>query len=405
MQNDKYSVDGRKLKIRLSNRSKFSDWIKRNIEHNKLIKNKDFIVTKQEIELATHKKEKINYFLTIEAARKIIFSYPNNKKAKKITEELKNGISLEKVLYDIYESEIKIIKISDEEYPEQLSKIKDPPKQLYVKGNIKNLKELGVAVIGTRGCSNYGRQICRSFTKGLVAYDLNIISGLAKGIDSCAHRACLEVKGKTIAVLPSGINNVFPKQNEELLNKIIDKGGTVISEYPPDFEKTSDSCRERNRIISGLSIGTLVIEAKKRTGTSITVDYTNEQGKKAFCIPSSLLNSKGVGSNEMIKEGRAKIVTEVEDIIKEYPELKLEKRSDFAFDNLRKEKSKKKKTQIIIDEENLEIYNLLMKEPKHIDEISKLTNIPINEITYKLTMLELQGVIKELPGKKFKIIN
>ena len=135
------------------------------------------------------------------------------------------------------------------------------------------------------------------------------------------------------------------------------------------------------------------------------MDYTNEQGKKAFCIPSSLLNSKGVGSNEMIKEGRAKIVTEVEDIIKEYPELKLEKRSDFAFDNLRKEKSKKKKTQIIIDEDNLDIYNLLMKEPKHIDEISKLTNIPINEITYKLTMLELQGVIKELPGKKFKIIN
>jgi len=217
----------------------------------------------------------------------------------------------------------------------------------------------------------------------------------------------LQAKGKTIAVLPSGFNKIFPKENEQLFFEILEKGGTIITEYPPEFEKTPESCRQRNRIMSGLAIGTLVIEAEKKSGTSITVRHTNEQNKKAFCIPSSLLNSKGTGTNEMIKENRAKIVTEAEDIIKEFPELKLERKTNFNFSKIQKttaiKKEKQPKKIIEIDEENLDIYNLLIKEPKHIDEIAQELNQPISEITYKLTMLELQGAIQELPGKRFKL--
>ena len=411
MEEEKYLIDARELKKILNNKRDFSNWINRNIEKNKLIKNKDFNIKKEVKKLSTNTTIKFNYFLTKKAAKEIILSSKRNKIAQKIKEELNKGTELDLILEEIKlkkQLEIKIIKIEDKEYPEQLKKIKKPPDKLYVKGDISKLKEYGIAIIGTRYCTMYGRRMCKNFTNNLVGYDLNIISGLAKGIDTCAHKKCLEVKGKTIAVLPSGFNKVFPKENEELLNEILEKGGAVVTEYPEDIEKSPDTCRERNRIIAGLAIGTLVIEAGKNSGTSITARNTKEQGKKVFCVPSSLLNSKGIGTNRMIKNGEAKLVTEVQDIIKEFPELKLKKKIDFNFKKIEYNKTQKAnkedlKLNFEIEEENLEIYKCLNKIPKDVEEISQNLNKPINEVSYKLTLLELQGVIEELPGKKFKI--
>ena len=405
---NKYLVDARKLKLILSNKSDFYVWVKRNIKNNNLIEGKDFLAKKEEINLSKKCKGiKINYFLTNEATKKIILGCSKNKIALEIKEDLEGGMSLDDILRkENQEMQVKVIRFYDDEYPEQLRQIKNAPKQLYVKGNVQNLKEYGIAIVGTRHCSNYGRTICKTFTKNLVGYNLNIISGLAIGIDGCAHRACIEAKGKTIAVLPSGFDKIYPKENEPLLNRILESGGTVITEYPSEFEKNENSCKERNRIVSALSIGTLVVEAEKRSGTSTTVGYANEQGKKTFCIPSSLLNSKGVGTNEMIKVNKAKIVTTVEDIIKEFPELKLERKSDFEFREIRsrkKGKTSEKNIKLKIEEESLDVYNTLITAAKTIDEIAKELNRPISEITYKLTLLELQGVIKELPGKKFQI--
>lgn len=411
MKKAEYLIDARKLKTTLSIKSDFSRWIKRKIKKHELIENKDFFTEREEIKLLRNKSTKINYFLTMKATEEIILKCSKNKIARRIKIELERGIGLNAVLQQINmerKPEIKIIEINDEEYPKQLKKIKNPPKQLYVKGNIQNLKECGIAVIGTRDCSNYGRKICKVFANNLTGYNLNIISGLATGIDTCAHKACLEAKGKTIAVLPSGFSNPFPKENEPLLNQILESGGTVVTEYPPEFEKTSESCRERNRIVSGLAMATLVVEAEHRTGTSITVGYTNEQNKKAFCIPSSLLNSKGIGTNEMIKQNKAQLVMNVEDIIKEFPELQLERKPNFNFMEIgtktttKKNKEKVRKN-IEIEEENLEIYNFLSENPKTIDEIAEGLSKPINEVSYKLMLLELQGAIEELPGKKFKI--
>lgn len=405
-------INGRKLKKILNNKSRFLEWIKTHIETNGLKENNDYFVEKMEMDsLMRMNKEKIDYLLTYEACIKIIQSQSRNKTAEKIKRRLENASNPNEIIKEINKGqmqETKIIKFCDQEYPEQLKKIKNPPKQLYVKGNVQNLKEYGIAVIGTRDCTNYGRKVCKVFVNNLVGYKLNIISGLAVGIDSCAHKTCLQANGKTIAVLPSGFDNIFPKENEELLNQILESGGTVVTEYPPEFEKTQESCKERNRIVSGLAIATLVVEAEKRTGTTITVRYTNEQNKKVFCIPSSLLNSKGVGTNQMIKANKAKLVTKVEDIIEEFPELKLKRKEYFDFVEIKSENAKKKKeakAKIVlkIDEENIEVYKTLSKNPKTIDEIAQVLNKPISEITYKLTLLELQGVIEEAPGKKFKI--
>jgi len=398
---NKFLINGRKLKSIIPNKKKFSDWARKHIDKCIFTENEDYLVKKE--------GKKINYFFTIEAAEKIILNHRENIVIKKIREELAKGVTLDIILKQIEkekECQIQIIKINDEEYPENLRKIKNPPKQLYVKGNIENLKETGIAVIGTRHCTIYGRKMCRIFANNLVGYNLNIISGLAVGIDGCAHRACIEAKGKTIAVLPSGFNNIFPKENEELVNRILEAGGNIVTEYSSDFEKTADSCRERNRIISGLAIGTLVVEAGTNSGTSITVRNTIEQNKKAFCIPASLINLKGIGTNEMIKKNQAKLVTNVEDIIKEFPELKLQKKSDFEFAEIDKKKTKKQKEDkqpqnLEIEEENKELYNLLTHNAKEVDEIARELNKPISEISYKLTMLELQGAVKELPGKKF----
>ncbi len=285
------------------------------------------------------------------------------------------------------------LKIDDNEYPENLRKIKRPPKQLYLKGNIELLKKLGIAIIGSRKCTKYGEKMAIKFAKELSQYNLTIISGMAEGIDSFAHIGSIEAYGSTIAVLPSGFNNIYPEKNIELYKKIIQNGGLVISEYDEDNKAKSEQFLERNRIISGLAIGTLIIEGGYRSGTSVTAKLTKEENKYIFCIPSSLENSKGIVPNQLIKEG-AFLVTEVEDIISKYPNL-----------NLVKKKIKNSNVHIdIVNNEYKNIYDILDKEKAlNINEIAKITRLDISEISYKLMMLELEDKIVSLPGNNFKI--
>lgn len=283
------------------------------------------------------------------------------------------------------------IKIEDNKYPEQLRKIDNPPKQLYLKGNIKLLSAPGISIIGSRKCTKYGEKLAKKFSKELSLYGLTIISGMAKGIDSFAHIGCIEGTGNTIAVLPSGLNNIYPEENKKLFDEIIQNNGLIITEYEENEEADSKKFLERNRIVSGLAIGVLVIEGGYRSGTSVTAKLTKEQEKKVFCIPSSLENKKGITPNKLIKEG-AFLVTEVEDITSKYPELKLKKK-----------RAKKLKKEILVNEECKEIYNCLDSEKViHINEISKKIHLSINEISYKLMMLELEDKIVSLPGNNYK---
>ena len=286
--------------------------------------------------------------------------------------------------------EYKILKITDDIYPEKLKNIKSPPKKLYYIGDLELIKKPIFAVIGTRHITDYGRKITRIFANDL-AEEFVIISGMAAGTDTVAHKSTIEVEGKTIAVLGNGFDNIFPKENIGLFNEIINKGGLILTEYPPRVKPKSQNFPARNRIVSGLSDGVLVIEAGYRSGTSITAGLAKEQGKKVFAIPGRLDSKYGVGVNKLIQEG-AILVTEVGDIMKHYPQIM----------------SKKWKTtyqERKIKEEYKQIYNLLEESPKGLEELLiKIGDKNIREIMNTLSMMELEGIIKQEIGVGYKII-
>lgn len=210
------------------------------------------------------------------------------------------------------ENNIKIININEREYPQALKEIYDPPISLYVKGNIEKLNNKNIGIVGCRECTTYGKKSAEYFSYNLSKQNINIVSGLAKGIDSYAHLGSLNT-GNTIAVLGNGLDMIYPKENLELANEIIKKGGTIISEYPCGTKPDKMKFPARNRIISGISSGIIVIEAKEKSGTLITVDFALEQGREVFVVPGNINSINSVGTNDLIKQG-ARLVTTYEDV-------------------------------------------------------------------------------------------
>ena len=206
---------------------------------------------------------------------------------------------------------------TDEHYPEKLLQIKDRPNKIYAVGNIELLNNKSIAIVGSRISTAYGEYYAAKFAKEISKKGITIISGLAKGIDTVAHQNSKQEKGRTIAVLGCGFNHVYPKENEELFNEIIDDGGCIVSQYSPDTDINLKEVPFRNRIISALSEGVLIVEARHRSGSGVTAKYAFEQNKKVFCLPNQIGVTTGVGTNNLIKEG-AKITTCVNDILEEY---------------------------------------------------------------------------------------
>lgn len=218
--------------------------------------------------------------------------------------------------------QIEKISINEKEYPQQLKNIYDPPQCLYVLGNKNILNQKGIAIVGSRKCTNYGKEMAIKISEELSKNKINIISGLAIGIDSYAHFGNIKIQnikneyGKTIAVLGSGIDQIYPKQNVELARKIIQTGGCIISEYPIGTMPKKEHFPQRNRIISGLSIGVVIVEAQEKSGALITADFAIEQGREVFAVPGDVNKKESVGSNQLIKDG-AKMVTSIIDILEE----------------------------------------------------------------------------------------
>ena len=205
------------------------------------------------------------------------------------------------------------ISIGDKRYPEKLKCIYNPPKGLYVIGNTKLLNKYAIAIVGSRNCSKYGAIVAKKFAMDLAKSEINVISGMAMGIDTYAHIGSILGKGKTIAVLGSGLNKIYPKENEKLYYKILEKDGLIISEYEPNEEPKAVHFPERNRIISGLCDKLIVVEATKRSGTSITVNYALEQGKDIYAVPGNITSFKSEGTNQLLKEG-ANPITCIDDL-------------------------------------------------------------------------------------------
>lgn len=211
---------------------------------------------------------------------------------------------------------IQEIRITDKKYPRKLKEIYNPPKKLFMLGNAEILNNIGIAIIGSRKCSKYGIEMSQKFAYELAKHNINIISGLARGIDTYSHIGCLKANGKTIAVLGSGFNNLYPPENIGLANNILSKGGVIITEYEPNVKPLPKNFPMRNRIISGLSEVIIVIEATKKSGTSITVDFALEQGKEVYALPGNINQITSNGTNELIKQG-AKPITTIQDVLED----------------------------------------------------------------------------------------
>lgn len=293
------------------------------------------------------------------------------------------------------------ININNSVYPQKLKEIINPPKQLYMEGNVQLLNENSIAIIGARNCSENGKQLTKKFAYELSKQGLIIISGMAKGIDTIAHEETINAKGKTIAVLGSGFNNIFPKENSKLYKKILENSGLIISEYDPEIKPKSNQFLERNRIVSGLSIGVLVIEAGYRSGTSVTARIAKKQNRKIFVLPHEINDKYGVGTNKLIQKG-AMLVTSTKDIIESFEFLKYKEILNHSkienYDVSSEGKLDNKLNVKFNNKQEEQIYNLIKNNISNINELVKISKIPINKINKILLILELEKYIIKSKG-------
>ncbi|MBI5145408.1 MAG: DNA-protecting protein DprA, partial [Candidatus Omnitrophica bacterium] len=288
---------------------------------------------------------------------------------------------------------LRIMTCEDKDYPENLKNIPDPPIVLYIKGELKAEDKLSIAIVGSRRASFYGLSCAEKFAADLSGLGFTIVSGMARGVDSSAHRGALKQGGRTIAVIGSGFSYLYPPENQELAEEIA-KNGAVISEFPINTEPFKQNFPRRNRVISGLSLGVLVVEAARNSGALITADFALEQGREVFALPGKVNSDTSFGTNGLIKQG-AKLVSDIDDILEEL-NLPLEKNPAAVV----KEKKETFSSPLGDTEEAL-LYDYINTSPVTLDEIIEKTNIKAQKIPYLLLQLRLKKLIKQLPGEQF----
>ncbi|MCX7746988.1 MAG: DNA-processing protein DprA [Clostridia bacterium] len=304
---------------------------------------------------------------------------------------------LNKNLERIYDQKIGVITIQDPDYPYYLKNIYDPPIALYVKGSLEKDEKV-IAVVGSRKATPYGLKIAESLSCELASCGITVISGMAKGIDAYAHQGALKAGGRTIGVMGCGPDIVYPRENKELIEKAA-RSGAIISEYLPGVLPVPFHFPARNRIISGMALGVVVIEAGERSGSLITANFALEQGRDVFAVPGNVNSDNSKGTNRLIRDG-AKLVTSVEDILEEL-NISLQ-----VNPNLNASKNREN-TLVLkgLDSDERKIAECLMEEPLHIDTLARKCGTTIGAVNSLLVMLELKGVVEQLPGKVFKLRN
>jgi len=281
---------------------------------------------------------------------------------------------------------VKVLTCHDPAYPSRLKEIYDYPPLLYVRGSLLPQDEWCLAVVGTRQATVYGRQVTEEIVADLARSKITIVSGLARGIDSIAHRTALEAGGRSIAVFACGLDIVYPSENANLARSIIQQGA-LISEYPLGIRPRADNFPRRNRIMSGLSLGVLVVEANETSGAMITAHLAVEQNREVFAVPGSILSSASRGTNHLIQEG-AKLVRSYTDILEE---LNL---TAVAHQIELKEIIPSSDTEALL-------LKLLSAEPTHIDEVCRSSGLPTSTVSSTLTMMELKGLVKQMGNMNY----
>jgi DNA processing protein len=301
--------------------------------------------------------------------------------------EARSQLDLDDCLAQTQKAGITILTWESADYPNYLREIATAPPVLYVLGALQEIDRLAVAVVGTRRLTAYGRQATRDLVTGLVRNGVTIISGLARGIDAIAHKTALEMGGRTIAVLGSGLDCIYPAEHRSLVKNIVAGQGAVISEYGLGVKPEAKNFPPRNRLISGLSLGVIVVEAGERSGALITANFALEQGRDVFAVPGNINSVASKGPNRLIQEG-AKLVTSVDDIL---DELNLQMVAEQTA------------VQLFLPEtaEEAAILAHLNYEPIHVDELGRATGFPTSLVSSTLTMMELKGMVQQIGGMNY----
>ena len=342
----------------------------------------------------------------------------------------KSRVSVDRELELVEAHNCHLVAINDSAYPNLLKEIVDPPPLLYVRGKLGEPDAPSITIVGTRSPTNYGKTISRQLSQQLAENGVTVVSGFARGIDTCAHQGALQANGRTIAVLGNGLSQIYPDENRDLADEIVESGA-LISEFPMSVPPFPKNFPRRNRLVSGMSSGTVVVEASIRSGSLITARHAAEQGREVFAVPGQIFSKQSIGSHQLINQG-AKLINAIDDIWEAFPDRRLiptlasspvqlpldqnDLAGGPANSNLFAEvpaqdssigsvgtpavkPSTQSAPKLSADEQVvLEAIDLPCS---HIDQIARTAALPMNKVSSTLVMLELKGIVQQMPGKQF----
>ena len=342
----------------------------------------------------------------------------------------KSRVSVDRELELVEAHNCRLVAIHDSAYPVLLKEIPDPPILLYVRGELGEPDAPSLTIVGTRSPTNYGKAISRQLSRQLAENGVTIISGFARGIDRCAHEGALEASGRTIAVLGNGLSQIYPDENRDLAEEIV-KSGALISEFPMMTRPLPGNFPRRNRLVSGMSSGTVVVEASMRSGSLITARHAAEQGREVFAVPGQIFSKQSKGAHQLINEG-AKLINAIDDIWEAFPDQRLTPSLDASqtrlppgqigstqaqtSSNLFGEDSDRDtsvgsagtsaappppKSMPQLNPDERTVLEAIDAPSSHIDQIARTTSLPMNKVSSTLVMLELKGIVQQMPGKQF----
>lgn len=310
---------------------------------------------------------------------------------KKIANEIANATldSARDMLERCRQESVALLHKGAEGYPQPLSQVDDSPELLYCRGDLKPQDELAVAIVGSRRCTSYGRQQAERLSGALVRAGFTVVSGLARGIDGAAHRGALKAGGRTIAVMATGVRDIYPPEHAELALEIVD-AGAVVSEFPLDTKPRPGLFPQRNRIISGLSLGVIVVEATRNSGALYTARHALEQGREVFAIPGHVDSPASAGCHDLIRDG-VTLIRNVDDVLAELGPLSAPARTEdsIAVHNPR---------ELTLNPQEKEVLDLISTAPVHVDEILRTTQLDPSRVLSTITVLEMKRFVRRLPG-------
>ncbi|MFA7406543.1 MAG: DNA-processing protein DprA [Anaerolineaceae bacterium] len=303
--------------------------------------------------------------------------------------ELRRSLDLDRYYEQVLQGDAHVLTLLDQDYPRLLKEIDQAPPVIYVRGSLLPEDEFAVAMVGTRRVTAYGQQVTRDTSTYLAGHGLTIVSGLARGVDALAHQHALQAGGRTIAVLGCGVDVIYPPEHRQLVEAIVENGA-LISDYPQGTQPEGSNFPPRNRVISGLSLATIVVEAGERSGALITADFAVEQGRDVFAVPGNVFSPASRGTNRLIQKG-AYVLVSPQDVLD-------------LLDLSQVEDYKDARQVLPADTTEAKILQVMDYEPIHIDELCNKTGLPVENVSASLTMMELKGMVQHVGGMRYVAI-